>query len=140
MVSTALATFGKRSSKPCGWFEAKSTVLIPVIEAKRAALVEYKRTPSERNLQILRTAKSKAQQTARCCANEHWTELSENIQSAARTGNITGMYDGIKKSLGLCSRPHDVEKHSEPTPQDRGKEAGECTGRKKDLQKGAQQL
>ena len=41
---------------------------------------------------------------------------------------------------GPCSRPHDVEKHPEPTPQDRGKEAGECRSRKKGPQKGAQQL
>ena len=31
----------------------------PVIEAKRKALIEYKRSPSERNLQILRAASSK---------------------------------------------------------------------------------
>ena len=57
---TTLATFGKRSSKSHDWFEAKSTVMTPVTKAKRAALAEYKRTPSERNLQILRIARSKA--------------------------------------------------------------------------------
>ena len=89
---TALATLGKRSSKSHVWFEAKSTVMTPAIEAKRAALAEYK-------LQILRIVTSKAQQTARRCANEYWTELSENIQSAAITGNIRGVYDGIKKAI-----------------------------------------
>ena len=78
----------------------KSTMMTPVIEAKRAALAEYKRTPSERNLQILRTARSKAQQTARRCANKYWTEFSENTQSAAIPGNIRGMYDVNKKALG----------------------------------------
>ena len=100
MYCTALATFGKRSSTLYDWFEAKSTVMTPVIESKRAALAEYKRTPSERNLQILRISKSNVQQTARCCANESWTKVSENIQSAAITGNIRGMYDGIKKAIG----------------------------------------
>ena len=80
LYNTALATFGKRSSKSHDWFEAKSTVMTPVIEAKRGALT-YKRTPSERSLQTLRIPRSKAQQTARRCANEYWTELSENIQS-----------------------------------------------------------
>ena len=74
--------------------------MTPVIEAKRAALAEYKRTLSERNPQFLRIARSNAQQTAWHCANEYWTEVSENIQSAAITGNIGGMYGGIKKSLG----------------------------------------
>ena len=70
--------------------------MTPVIGAKRAAFVEYKRLPSEQNLQILRAVRNKAQQTARHCANEYWTELSEVIQTAAITGNIRGMYDGIK--------------------------------------------
>ena len=43
---------------------------------------------------------SKAQQTARRCANEYQTELSEDIQTAAATGNNRGMYKGIKKALG----------------------------------------
>ena len=58
MYRTALATFSKRSSKSHDWFEAKSTVMTPVTEAKRAALAENKRTPSERNLQILRRLKA----------------------------------------------------------------------------------
>ena len=72
----------------------------PLIEAKRAALIAYKQSPSERNLHILRAARSKVQQTARQCANEYWTQLSQDIQTAAITGNIRGMYDGIKKALG----------------------------------------
>ena len=44
--------------------------------------------------------RSKAQQTARHCANEYWTELSETIQSAAIAGNTRGMYDGIKTAMG----------------------------------------
>ena len=74
--------------------------MTPVIEAKRAALAEYTRTSSERNLQILKIAKNKAQQTTWRCANEHWTDLSENIQSADITANIRVMFDGIKKALG----------------------------------------
>ena len=65
--------------------------MTPVTEAKRAALAEYKRTSSERNLQILRIARSKAQQTNQRCTNEYWAELSENIQYAAIMGNIRGM-------------------------------------------------
>ena len=96
----ALATSGKNTSRIHDWFDAKSSEMRPVIEAKRTALIEYKRSPSERNLQILRAARSKVQQTARRCANEYWTQLSQDIQTAAITGNIKGMYDGIKKALG----------------------------------------
>ena len=97
---TALAIFGRKTLKSHYWFEAKSAEMTPVIEAKRAALAEYKRSPSERNLQILRAARSKAQHTARHCANEYWSELSETIQTAAITGNIRGMYNGIRTAMG----------------------------------------
>ena len=97
---TAFATFGRQTSKNNDWFEAKSSELTPVIKAKRAALAEYKRSPSEKSLQALRVARSKVQQTARRCANEYWLQLSDSIQSAADTGNIRGMYEGIKKAIG----------------------------------------
>ena len=97
---TALATFGKKTSKSHDWFQAKAAEMTPVIEAKRAAFMEYKRAPNEKNLNILRSARSKTQSTARRCANEYWTELSQRIQTAAAIGNIRGMYDGIKTALG----------------------------------------
>lgn len=97
---SALATYGRKTSKNCDWFDAKSAELTPVIEAKRAAFAEYKRSPDGKNLKALRSARSKVQQTARRCANEYWQELSQDIQKAAETGNTRGMYEGIKKALG----------------------------------------
>ncbi|KAK4328203.1 hypothetical protein Pmani_001325 [Petrolisthes manimaculis] len=82
--------------------------MTPVIEAKQSALAEYKRSATERNLQILRAARNKVQRTARRCANEYWMELSKSIQMAAATGDIRGMYDDIKKALAdqcRASRP-----------------------------------
>ena len=78
MYGIALATFGKWSSKPHDWLEAKSAEMTPVIEAKRAAIAEYKRTPSERNLLsgLPWALRRKSQQTAQRCANKYWTELS----------------------------------------------------------------
>ena len=98
--TSALAIFIKKTSRTSDWFDAKSAEMTPVIEAKRAALTEYKRSPSEKTLNTLRAARSKVQQTARKCANEYWQELSRDIQTAADTGNIRVMYDGITKALG----------------------------------------
>lgn len=61
--------------------------------------MDYKHSPSEQNLKVLRAARDKVQQTARHCANKYWSELSEAIQTAAVTGNIRGMYDSIKRAL-----------------------------------------
>ena len=91
---------GKNTSTTHDWFDAKSSEMRPVIEAERTILMEYKRSPSERNRQIIRAVRSKVQQTASRCANEYWTQLSQDTQTAAITGNIRGMYDGIKKALG----------------------------------------
>ncbi|KAK2185409.1 hypothetical protein NP493_238g03040 [Ridgeia piscesae] len=88
MHRTALAIFWKKTSKIHDWFDAKSTEMTPVIETKRAVVAEYKHSSSEKNLQIRRAARSKAQQTARRCANEYRTQLSEYTQTAAATGNI----------------------------------------------------
>ena len=80
--------------------------MTPVIEAKRAA--------SEKNIQIFRAARDKAQLTARRCANEYWTPLSEDIQTVAAAGNIRGMYDGIKKALRPVQSKTAPKKTSHP--------------------------
>ncbi|XP_076035992.1 uncharacterized protein LOC143021955 [Oratosquilla oratoria] len=97
---TALATFGKKASKNNNWFDAKFSEMSPVIDAKRAALAEYKRSPNEKTLEALRAVRSKVQQTARRCASEYWQQLSDSIQFASVLGNIRRMYEGIKTALG----------------------------------------
>lgn len=66
-----MASFGKKTSKTHDWFEDKSTEVTPVIEAKRAALARYKWSANEKNLQILRAARSKVQQTTRPMTTGH---------------------------------------------------------------------
>ncbi|XP_069192067.1 uncharacterized protein [Procambarus clarkii] len=99
-VTTAISTFGKRQNKSADWFEAIAEELLPLVEEKRGALSSYKNLPSERNLQALRTARSRVQQTVRCCANDYWLRLCSSIQTAATVGNIGGMYEGIKQATG----------------------------------------
>ena len=36
----------------------------------------------------------------RICINEYWIDFCKTIQQASDTGNIKGMYDGIKKTIG----------------------------------------
>ena len=74
------------------------------IEDKRSAHLQYINLPNSTNLQALKDARRKVQQTARRCANEFWVELSQKIQLAANTGHIHGMYDGIKKAMGQVQR------------------------------------
>ena len=104
MYITALETFGKKTSKTCDWFDSKATVMMPVVEEKRSAHLQYINLPNLKNLQALKEARKKVRQSARRCANEYWVELSQKIQLAANTGNIREMYDGIKKAMGPVQR------------------------------------
>ena len=100
VYNTALSIFGKKTKKSADWFEAFSEEMMPVIEQKRNALAAYKACPSEQNRNLHQAARTKVQQCARRCANNYWLQLSSRIQTAADTGNIKGMYDGIKLALG----------------------------------------
>ncbi|XP_029645741.1 uncharacterized protein LOC115219705, partial [Octopus sinensis] len=94
-----MSSLGKRERRNQDWFEAHLPEMEPVIAAKREALVNYKRDPSEKNLVTLRTARSDAQRTARRCANIYWQNLCQNIQCCADSGNVKGMYEEIKKAF-----------------------------------------
>ena len=100
VFQTALDTFGRRERKSADWFEAGATELEPVIAAKRAALLAYKKDPSAKTLAELRASRSEAQRIARRCANDYWLNLCQDIQLAADLGNVRGMYEGMKKVFG----------------------------------------
>jgi hypothetical protein len=104
LYNTGVDVFGKRVRHNEDWFQASIAEMEPVIEAKRAAHVSYRRVPSVANLESLRRARGDAQRTARRCANEYWLQLSENIQTAADLGRTQDMYSGIRKALGPAIR------------------------------------
>ena len=80
IYSSALLTYGKKERKSTDWLEHYITEMEPVITDRRNALIDYKRDSSQKNLQALRAACQKAQQTARRCANDYWLQLSECIE------------------------------------------------------------
>ncbi|XP_014780239.1 uncharacterized protein LOC106876263 [Octopus bimaculoides] len=82
------------------WFSAGLSELEPVIEAKRAALIQYKSDSSTKSIEELRKARNKTQLTARRSANRYWQEICQSIQSAADSSDTRGMYAGLKKALG----------------------------------------
>ncbi|XP_072050351.1 uncharacterized protein [Amphiura filiformis] len=100
IYNTAMETFGKRSKQNPNWFEAKILEMEPVVEAKRSALINYKSVPSKKTLATLQKAKRNAQRTARRCANDYWLTLCQNIQLHVNSGNVRGMYEGIRKAFG----------------------------------------
>ena len=61
----------KKEHKNADWFKAWWEEMQPVTEAKRKAMLAHKQNPSPSTRNALRAARSKAQQTARRCANEY---------------------------------------------------------------------
>ena len=102
--NTALTTFGKIDRKNPDWYDESLPEIQPIINAKREAFMNYKKVPSSKNLTALRTARSKVQKIARRCANLYWMNLCHSIQAAADSGNIRGMYEGMKKAFGPSTR------------------------------------
>ena len=100
VYNSAITVYGKKERKNADWYEAHWEDMEPVTEAKRKALLAYKAKPGPSTLQALRSARNKAQQTARHCANTYWLNLCSSIQAAADTGNAREMYEGIKKATG----------------------------------------
>ena len=91
IYNTAIDTFGKRARKNPDWFSSGIADMEPAIEAKRTALLQYKKSPSGKTLQALRLARSNCQRIARKCANNYWLNLCEDIQFAADFGSARAM-------------------------------------------------
>lgn len=104
VYSTAINVYGKKERKNADWFEEHWAEMEPVTERKRKALLAYKASPSPTTLAALRAARKTSRQTARQCANTYWLNLCKSIQAASDTGNVRGMYEGIKKATGPAPR------------------------------------
>ena len=101
IYDSAMSAFGKKERRNADWFEAHWVEMEPVTEAKRKALLDHKQKPCPSTRDALKAARSKAQQTARRCANEYWQSLCVRIQAAADCGYTRGMYEGIKTATSL---------------------------------------
>ncbi|KAI8519655.1 hypothetical protein Bbelb_029120 [Branchiostoma belcheri] len=96
----AIAAFGRKEKRNADWYEANLMVMEPAIHAKREALVQWKRDPTQQHMLSLRRAKARCQKLARQCANEYWVKLCSSIEHASQTGNVRAMYEGIKQATG----------------------------------------
>ena len=82
------------------------------------------RTRDTRNARLrLTTAKRDMQRLTRAALHRCWTDLSQRIQCCADTGDLRGMYQGIKEAIGPTSKktvtvlPEDDRSFSDPGKQ-----------------------
>ena len=102
IYSNAKQVFGVRKRRSDDWFEASCSVINSVLEKNRASMLKHKHKATRKTTQALRSGRglSKKTTTARRCANYYWLNLAQGIQTAADSGNIDGVYNGIKKHVG----------------------------------------
>ena len=96
----AMGSFGKKQRSTNDWYEVNKTKLEPVLEARRTALLKYKKNPCKSTLASLQKARKKAKGLCRHFANVYWNQLCDSIEQAAQTGNVARMYQGIKTAFG----------------------------------------
>ena len=94
----AILTYGKNERKNKDLFEANITEMDPVINAKRIALINYKRNPNQHNLQALRAARSRAQQTARRLLAAAVPEHSGSLGHRKLQGPVWGHQGSNRKT------------------------------------------
>ncbi|XP_018015422.1 uncharacterized protein LOC108672290 [Hyalella azteca] len=100
IYNAAVLAYGIKERNSADWFGANIGDLEPALSSKRRAMLKYKSNPSQRNLQVSRAARKRAQQMARRCANNYWLQLSDSIQRASDSGNVRGKYEGSSEQLG----------------------------------------
>lgn len=99
--TSAINAFGKKQCSPQNdWYPLHAEDLDPLIKAKRSALQKYKESPTAQSHKALQKSRANVQKAVRSCVNKYWTDLCASIQTAADTGNIKAMFDGIKKATG----------------------------------------
>ncbi|KAJ8290132.1 hypothetical protein GJAV_G00009060 [Gymnothorax javanicus] len=100
MTSSAQSALGIIHRKQPDWFATFADTLHPVIQAKKEARMQYSASPSQANVDRLKLAKADAQRLSRQCLQQYWLDLSSHIQSCVDSGNLQGLYSGIKEAIG----------------------------------------
>jgi len=104
VTESAVIAFGCPSRKQPDWFRDGADLLLAALEAKRKARAMV-RALENRNARLrLTTAKRDMQRLTRAALHRYWTNLSQRIQRCAGTGDLHGIYQGIKEAIGPTSK------------------------------------
>ena len=104
IYESASSSFGRKRKRNKDWFRASHYTLNPAIEKKKKALIRYKNISTRKSQQHLKEMRKETRKLARQCANNYWVDLASKIQSSADSGNIRGMYEGIKEATGPAKK------------------------------------
>lgn len=100
VLDSAKSSLGFLKRKQPDWYSASVDVISPILSEKRRLRNAYMSNPSQENADRFKEIKSKAQRVSRQCFEKYWNDLSSRIQLCSDTGNLRGLYKGIKEALG----------------------------------------
>ncbi|CAE1327547.1 unnamed protein product [Acanthosepion pharaonis] len=87
IYTSALTAFGKKDRQNADWYEAHGDEMQPASEAKRQALLAYKHNPCVNTRDVLRAARSRVQQTARCYYNDYYRHQNRHRPHSHQGGS-----------------------------------------------------
>ena len=99
-MDSALTAFGHRPRLQPDWFRDSADILLPALKAKRTARAKACLHNTRSLKAKLRVAKADVQRVTRIALSRYWTGLSDRIQRCANSGDLHGMYKGIKEAIG----------------------------------------
>ena len=104
VTDSAVIAFGSPSKMQPDWFRDSADLLLPALEAKcKAGAMVFAHDTCNARLRLT-TAKRDMQRLTRAALHRYWTNLSQRIQCCADTGDLHGMYQGIKEAIGPTSK------------------------------------
>ena len=100
IYESAVKVFGQNRATKKDWIEENAETLLPLVDKKKKARMEFNKTSSQKSLDQLRKARADVQRESRRCANQYWIDLCSSIQTAHDTGDVRTMYQKMKLALG----------------------------------------
>ncbi|XP_038073012.1 uncharacterized protein LOC119741333 [Patiria miniata] len=100
VYNSAVSAFGRCSRKQPDWFRDSADILLPAPENKRSARNKCRLINTRSSKAALRAAKSTVQRLTRAALQRYWSHLSDRIQRCADSGDLRGLYQGIKEAIG----------------------------------------
>ncbi|XP_033105177.1 uncharacterized protein LOC117107580 [Anneissia japonica] len=100
VTECALSVFGRSTRKQPAWFTANAVLLLPTLQAKRIARDKARIQNTRSAKAVYRAAKNTLQRLTRNALHFYWKDLSDRIQMCSDTGDLHGLYNGIKEAIG----------------------------------------
>ena len=100
IMSSALEAYGHRSKARPDRFHDNANLLLSAVAAKRSARLKVTVRNSRSAHRELQAAKRTVQCLTRFAVSRCWEDLSTRIQQCADSGDLQGLYSGIREAIG----------------------------------------